>query len=66
MKTLALKILDTLLAAAQRVAEGLAKVEVTTGPAVQPLAGPIKDPYADGVDRSLKFGTPEYYMIDRR
>ncbi|MBS4049095.1 MAG: hypothetical protein KG075_22315 [Alphaproteobacteria bacterium] len=31
MKTLALKILDTLLAAAQRVAEGLAKVEVTTG-----------------------------------
>ncbi len=33
MKTLALKILDTLLAAAQRVAEGLAKVEVTTAPA---------------------------------
>lgn len=66
MKTLALKILDTLLAAAQRVAEGLAKVEVTTGPAPQPLAGPTSETYAGVADRSIKYGTPEYYMIDRR
>jgi len=66
MKALALKILDTLLAGAQRVAEGLAKVEVTHGPAHKPLAGPTSENYSGVADRSIKYGTPEYYMIDRR
>lgn len=66
MKTLALKILDTLLAAAQRVAEGLAKVEVTNGPAKQPLTGSTIEPFADGVDRSGVYGSPTYYIVDRR
>ncbi len=35
MNTLALKILDTVLASVQHVAEGLAKVVVTPGNAVQ-------------------------------